>query len=628
MSRPHKTKKKRPKARKKENERKSESKTWTVFVSPKIGCYFFLVGLVLLFLKFVMSLAADPDFLSPMLSNSDWIFGLGISAATILTGTFGYFGCRYILGYKLLGPWGKAMLALSFIIVSGLYIASFTKEISPNGDNGEYLIAAKSLVEKGGVYRLESKSEPANTLAAIGLPILLAPIYQIWGFDIIKMKILIMFIAILNIVLLFFLFRKTLGIYVGAMMSIVVGTSPYLIGNAKSIMTETPYLMWSVLTLMLIIKYRESESFSWKLFVLSLLGVIMTYLTRSIGAGTLVAMMIFLGLYVNWALLFTRNGVKQLVASFPFRKLMYILGPLLIVGFIWQLWQAANGMAQAQILFDGGIKDRLVLNLSSAYRVVAQMLVEPLTYKFQNFHVTSNLVPNNALFISVLFLLGLGVIEGMKRRDLLTIYMSVIFLLVMAASLTNQEMVIIRYLSILVPFMTYATYVGAKGLMRWVDKFKFANASSLLRALPLLLLAQMMFVNITANNTNIILSEVGNGPAYLDFVDVAKWSAKNLPQDAYVMSIKPRVFYVLSNKKGERSTTTSEVYSEAYEAEKIKTIIESGVTHVIIDGMSGSSRKNIRPLVQNNPDLFQTMYLGSISGTASVVKVKRQKEQK
>ena len=63
---------------------------------------------------------------------------------------------------------------------------------------------------------------------------------------------------------------------------------------------------------------------------------------------------------------------------------------------------------------------------------------------------------------------------------------------------------------------------------------------------------------------------MGNGPAYTDFVDVARWAKNNLPDTAYVVSIKPRLFYVLSEKRGTRLSNIEEKYSQEYEQEKLK----------------------------------------------------------
>ena len=118
----------------------------------------------------------------------------------------------------------------------------------------------------------------------------------------------------------------------------------------------------------------------------------------------------------------------------------------------------------------------------------------------------------------------------------------------------------------------------------------------MIRLLTSLALAQILFVNMHGHSVNMTLKTVGNGPGYQDFVDVARWAKNNLPEDAFVVSVKPRLFYVLSGKRGIRLSTIQEEYSKEFEKEKLSLFKRLGITHVVLDGVSGATRENIFPV--------------------------------
>jgi hypothetical protein len=216
----------------------------------------------------------------------------------------------------------------------------------------------------------------------------------------------------------------------------------------------------------------------------------------------------------------------------------------------------------------------------------------------------------------------IGLLTGLRQRKLIAGYTLIVFIIIMLASATPAEMVIIRYLSVLIPFIIYFVFLGTNTIMQFLTrKLRLTAGTTLARIASALLLGQILFVNMHGNSVNITKSALGNGPAYEDYMDVARWSKVNLPDTAYVVSVKPRIFYLLSEKKGTRLSTIQETYSEEFEREKLDLFKRLGITHIVLDGISGSTRENIFPIVKNNPEMFQTLYIGSTSGTSTISKI-------
>ena len=583
----------------------------------------FPVCLSVLFVFFLLELSKNPDFKITLVEAKKWFQPFQYGLFSLLTVCFGYFGWRYLKNARVMNQIDRVAFLTTSLLVFVIYVSAFTDEISLNGDNAEYMIIAKSLVERGKVLRLEVPSETPNSLASTGLPLLLTPIYKLWGFDIIKMKALITFMGFSVFFLLYRLFVKRQGFALATMLALVGVTSPYVVGNSRDVMTETPFLLWSIISLILIIKYHESKTLNWKYYFLVFGAIIMTYITRAVGVSIFAALIIFLISNVSWSKIYNRDSRKQLFASIEFQKLFYMMLPLVMGAVLWQIWQQSHGVSQAALFLNSNLPHQVELNTQSALGVIPQMLFRPETYRFQNFYSSATLEASNLKNTFILVLILVGIITGFKQRNLLAGFTVITTMVLLLASVTPQQMVIIRYFSVLVPFLVYFLFVGTIQLLRYLfRKLRIGEASAILiKLIPALVLAQMLMVNMHGHSVNLTLSSVGNGPGYEDFVDVAKWSEKNLPDDAFVVSLKPRLFYVLSNKRGVRLSTIEEDYSKKFEVEKLALFKRLGITHVVLDGVSGATRENIFPIVKNNPDMFQTLYIGATSGTSSINKV-------
>ncbi|MCB0689131.1 MAG: hypothetical protein KDC53_21485 [Saprospiraceae bacterium] len=597
------------------------SRFTTEFFQKKVP-YFFVALFVGLFVFFIVRLGGNPDFEISLLKAVKWFKPLQYVLFTLLTVGFGYFGWRYLSNAQVMNPTDRIVFIAVSALVLIMYITSFSKEISLNGDNGEYLIITKSLVERGKILRLEVPSETPNSLASLGLPMILAPIYKIWGLDIVKMKILITAMGFSIFFLLYQLFKKQ-GFALATLLAIAGITAPYVVVNARDIMTETPFLFWSVVALLLIIKYHESSRMNWKYYFLAFGAVIMTYLTRAVGISMVLAMIVFLFSHVPWSMIYTSAGRKKLFSTVEFKKFIYIMLPLLIGGVLWQIWQYSQGISQAGLLMNANLPRQVEDNSQSAFGMIPQMLFRNETFRFQNFYSSAKILPLNALYVLILIIILVGLINGFRQRNVIAFFVFFTGMVIVFASATPQQMVIIRYFSVLLPFIIYFLFTGLVQSLRYLfRKLKLVEKTPwLVRLVSVLILAQLFFVNLEGHSVNMTLSRVGNGPGYLDFVDVARWAKNNLPDDAYVVSVKPRLFYILSNKRGTRLSTLQEEYSKDYEDEKLALFKRLGITHVVLDGISGATRENIFPIVQNHPEMFQTLYVGQTSGTSSISKI-------
>ncbi len=542
---------------------------------------------------------------------------------TVITCCFVYFVWKYLHGDKEKDHWSHGVLWLSFLAIGVVYVLSFRPEVLPNGDNAEYMILAKSLVEKGGAYRLDTPNETPNSLASLGLPLLLAPIYALWGFDFIKMKILIMIMGLSCLPLMFGLFRQYHGYQLSALLTIVCVASPYMVSSALPIMTEMPYIFWSLVALLSIHQLVKDQHHPWRYLFLSLIAVLMTYLTRAVGISMLIAFAIYLFLLVPWAKYLGASNWKGLWKNQDFRRLLFVFGPIVLFGGAWQIYQAASGVSQFALFFNADLASNFRANLNSAIWVLPQILFEEEVFRWTNFVLGTSLPPITFIYMVLLLLILFGMFTSVLRGHLVAIYTVLTLTIILFGSYTSAAMVIVRYVTIIIPFLIYFLFIGILRLSNvLLEYFRHPHYRLIGRLIGTLTLAQILLTGFHGNRLNLESSAIGQGPEYYDYIDVAKWSKNNLPDDAYVMAVKPRLFYIYSGKKAGRLTNMGEVYTDQYILDKLDTFKERGVTHIVLDRISGSTRRNIFPLVEENPDLFQTMYLGQTASSSAILKLK------
>lgn len=591
---------------------------WGKLVPIIFSCLF-----VLLTVLFLNNFSQSPDNTNELfLSKAGSTVAIEYAIFTILGGGFLYFVLRSMGGFISTIPKNIDMVVLGLISVSivTLYGLGFTEEVLPNGDNAEYLINTKSIVERGAPYRLETRSENPNSLASIGLPLILTPIYAIWGFDFVKMKILIIILGLSLFPLLILIFQKYHDLYWSIALSLVCSVSAHLVSSSTVLMTEIPYMFWSCLTILVAYKYHSADVFKIKWLLLLFAAAVMTYLTRAIGVSMFGAITMFLLLHVPWRKLFSYN-IKEFLRLPSVKKFVFFFGPILLFAVVYQLFQANRGVSQMSI-FLSDIMTFFPKNLDSATRVLGPMLFSEGTYRWYIFTNNFFLSPFNFIWLAVLLLFFIGILISIFKKQLIGIYTFLAFVIILLGSQTPAEMVIIRYLTVISPFLVYFIVLGASKTVQFAMNLatntrqvvwpKFVGAS---------LLALMLLNNFGSSAATIALNTVGNGPAYYDYIEVAEWCGRNLPEDSYVVTMKPRLFWLYAERKAGKLSSIEESYSKQFERQKLRMWKNQGVTHIIIDGMSAATRENISPIIQNNPDLFRTIYVASTAGTAAVIKV-------
>lgn len=544
--------------------------------------------------------------------QASWILSMQPVIAFLVYAIFGYIGFLF-LSKKEPGKWIPIVMGFGLMLIIALHWLAFNASFEVNvDDNASYMIAAKSLVQYGAPYYTYLPPSPdatglkVDTEGALGLPLMLIPVYWIWGMSFRPMEIMIFLTMIGSVVMCYLMFKRLTGKLFAILIALIFGTHPYVVAFSSIIMTEIPYLFWSLMAIFLVMKYHAREKFSIWYLLAALVAVFMTYLTRAVGIGMIAAVAVYLLARSNmW------NYIKKKSFGFikdpKFLRFIIMSGALLIIVILYQLWaRSLGGASQAEALAKLNIADLFKKNLDAAWQVFAQGIFAGDIIRWK----VHQIEPVGFLWILVSLITLLGWIVSLIKRELVAISSLFVIIVLMIGNTAVQPIVVSRYLIIFVPFFIYFFYTG----IQWpLDKLSKTGQWG--KAIGTLALVAILSSSFVGNAYNIAQSHTGGlySPSEASFLECAEWAKTNIPKEAIVASRKERVFYVFSDGlRGYKhfSNTDSQLIEKGmtlpeFETYKLDQIAKNKTAYLILDTFSSSSMQMILPIVQKNPDKFK-----------------------
>ena len=507
------------------------------------------------------------------------------------------------------------VLGASFVLGILFYTVILHPGISDNGDNASYMINAKSLIERGGAFRLYEPAERPDLLASLGLPIMLAPIYAIWGMDLFKMKILVWLMGISLFPLLFHVFKMLTPKMVAAILTIVVFMHPVLFSSASYVMTETPFMFWALMSTVAVMKYQRAEGVRFLWLMLAFLSMMMLYLTRSVGIGAFAAAGAYLFFSMPLKRYFQERNWKHIVSDMAFKKFLFLAGPLFLGAAAYLIYGASRGGSQLIVFGVIDVWDNFWKSGTMTWWILSQISVFDNSIRWLNFARDVDYEALNFKWIALNLLIIFGFGRSLWKKEFVAfLVLFVLLMLYMFNPATNALMATTRYLMILTPFYIYFLYISIKFLTEWIFvKFKRSQLAPYGLVLSLSMLFYIFFTSMSGNSFFITTTkmETTHMPTLQSFFQAAGWCRDNLPPEAIIASRKPRLFYLFSGLKGIGTTHSAQVYDPSKDREKILGFQRQGVDYLIFDRFSSSTVKNILPLIENNPDVFEMVHITS-----------------
>ena len=199
-----------------------------------------------------------------------------------------------------------------FVVVATflLGIWTFDDKLSLSGDNAEFITLAHSLAQGEGLLHINSPDPQPATKYPFGFPLLLAPLAWAFPGDWVPMKAWVLVLFALGMGILYQLAKERVGTVPGlavVVLSVVLGKSyltngptgtaygPLLLHYSHQVMSEVPYLTFSLLALWLVEQGvgREGLKGNWWL-VGGFACTIWAYYIRTAGIALVAAVGVYL----------------------------------------------------------------------------------------------------------------------------------------------------------------------------------------------------------------------------------------------------------------------------------------------------------------------------------------------
>jgi 4-amino-4-deoxy-L-arabinose transferase-like glycosyltransferase len=476
-----------------------------------------------------------------------------------------------------------AILALHLL----LSLALFDPKLSTGGDNAQYLILAKSLLQ--GSYRnLQEPGSPPHSQYPPVFPLLLAPVVALSGGSFIPAKLLIVACGLVGL-LMFYLVLRRLGSgrdWVPPLLLLAV--SPLFLSYTHDTYTEVPFVMVSLPALYFLLRGTK-ERRRWLWAGLAGLFAALAFLTRTQGLALPLGLGVFLFLKRRWREL----GVFALV--FFVAWLPWLIRDLRVphdTGYFAQLlrrdwYNAASGNVGARE-FLKRILDNIGLYL---FRVMPAVVLPVLAS-------ARTVLPLFGVVVSGVAIWGF-VAEAKKRAMGMVEW----YVLLAAGVLSVWPTVWSgdRFLLPILPLLLWYLMAGFRDLARRLKMSKLpAYATGLLAVLCLA-------VNIGQAGTNLKnLSDYAKGDRFAGYDDAwrtyfqaAEWLRDHTDPKAVVVSRKPVFTYLLSGRQ-------SFVYPYVTDEKQVLDEIDrQGATIAFVETFFGSTVQYLYPVIRDHPDRFQ-----------------------
>lgn len=378
-----------------------------------------------------------------------------------------------------------------------------------------------------------------------GYPLLLVPIYLLFGFDTAFYSTVIYYklpgalsLALLSVVL-FFLYRRHFRYYSSLFLSVIVSFSAGIFKAVNTIYTDLPCLLFAMLSLLMLDILLDSKKTIICLFSGLLLGISLwaVYVIRLNGISVVLA--VGFG-HLLWLLL-NRRSVR--LGHFTFHLIPYALFGLMLYG-SYQLLPVptSNTSDLGQLTYDV-----FLYNIDYYY----DMLGKWTNSLFGG--MNDGLLHYSGLVIILPILAIAGTIKQWKR----VLHIGLLAVGTLFAVLLLNYRQELRYLYFALPLLVLLAGYGAKWLWPFIEShfdqafqklFHFAGY-----ALPLMIGAMVVLNTYTACIEK--FSVRGEAKAATDSystyaVDVYQFIQENTPKDAVIAFYKPRSLYLNTGRVG------------------------------------------------------------------------------
>ncbi|HUI94081.1 MAG TPA: hypothetical protein VLX68_17715 [Chitinivibrionales bacterium] len=507
--------------------------------------------------------------------------------------------------------WVRIIIIFQLVLLG----TQFTPGLSTNGDDARYYLLGKAIHDGKGFRQIQHPTMPVEKTYPAVFPLMLS-FLDVFSDSILLAKIAQGILGACVTLLAFMLFRIYSKNLLVPMVLLCAGSAT-LAQFSLSLMSEIPYLFFSLLALYLYELSVANPKKAWLFWLTAVISVFPMH-CRSVG----------LAFSASWILttLFTKRY------SYAAAHVVLLLATVVVFhmltswenSYLVQIIQKNTYDPEAGFVTPAEMAQRVMENIKAYGSIIMQRSLLPLPFPSTPGQQTAA-----GIFIVVFILLGWarGLFGAMK---FLSLYVFMYFgILLMWQTQWSSE----RFVAGVVPFLFFFLLYGLEGAVgvfagqqkKTPFLARLKNAALDVQGPPVpgraaawIAVAFVLVLNVSYASMFLRKSQA-LGPDWKNFYSCADWMRINTPPDAVVMNRKVELFYIRAKRAGV-------MYSYSHDVNNIMREIDSAhVDYVVLDNFAwtATTRQYLYPVLQTFPDRFQMVYVLNNPPTA-VYKVIRQ----
>lgn len=478
-------------------------------------------------------------------------------------------------------------LFLLTLLFAGIYYYCFSAKIFLGGDNIYYYNLGKALAEGKGYVTLNLPNTPLASHYPPGYPSIIALMMISISKSIIAIKILNGIFLLGSLITSFYLFKKlTNNLHLSFVGSLLIILNPKLLEYGSIMMSEVPFLFFSLLTLLLfVITDKKKAPLKQGIFYAFILSLVITFHIKTIGISLVAGFIFYLLLSKKW------HWILSVLSGFILLSLPWGIRDYLIGGnsYLNQLMMVNPYRPE---LGQAGFSDFLHRFLNNAQQYIAVEIPYGIFPFFKGI-ISSYSLLSWTLGITILLAILVGIFQLKdKYSHLIGGYLIGIFSILF---LWPNIWTDIRFLIPVLPLLIFTFLVGVYQLLFYL--FKKNNSQNYIHPLYLLAFAIYFIPGLADLN---LKSQEPHPSNWQVYIEMAKWAKNNTQHDVIISCRKPAVFYLFSDRKTFRFKDTPD------HIELLQDLKNHNTDYVVLDQLGfPSTSKYLFPALQKYENKFE-----------------------
>ena len=458
-------------------------------------------------------------------------------------------------------------------------ILLFDANLSLTGDNAQFINLGRSLADGHGLSETIEGEPIPHTKYPFGFPLLLAITHIIFPSNLIALKSLVVLLYAISIPLTYLLIRRFAAPLIALGASALCLASPLLLDYSHQVMSEIPFLLFSLIALLLLHRAQKSSTLS--TLALAIIAMIAAYHIRSAGIILIATGILFFALHKKWK----EAGliaIGSFLLALPYQIRNTSLGG---TPYIEQLLSINPYRPEEGALTFTALTERILANLE-----LYGIQIIP--------HIFLPSFINANYFVGIVFsgLILYALIMGLARRNMLAVYLTCYLGLYILWPYVWSDT---RFLIPAIPILFYAILTSMDELLQLLARALKKKAR---RTGTVFFFLFLLGSNIFA--TNELAKSIGQlSPNWGNYFAAAEWIRDNTESDVKIACRKPYLMNAIANRKATG-------YAWKAPDQVIADFEQKGIDIVVIDQIGfRSTPEFLAPAVQAHENRFKILHI-------------------